>query len=119
VDEPERQQHDEPAQEEQRAPLALCKPLELNGKACAENSANAFKSTASVRMVSTALSIDEKDKGGLGNKNRSKIETRNMVTTFIATTPSKARPRNTSMASIRSVGLIGRGDAAPSEAIAI
>jgi hypothetical protein len=79
-----------------------------------ENSANAFKSTASIRMVSTALSIDEKDKGGLGNKNRSKIETRNMVTTFIATTPSKARPRNTSMASIRSAGPIGRGGVAPS-----
>ena len=69
-----------------------------------ENSANAFKSTASIRMVSTALSIDEKDKGGLGKRNCSKIETRNMVTTLIATTPSKARPRSTSMASIRSAG---------------
>ena len=41
-----------------------------------ENSANAFKSTASIRMVSTALSIDEKDKGGLGKKTarRSKRE---------------------------------------------
>ena len=43
-----------------------------------ENSANAFKSTASIRMVSTALSIGEKDRGGLGNRNRSKIETRNI-----------------------------------------
>jgi hypothetical protein len=47
-----------------------------------------------------------------------KIETRNMVTTLIARTPSNATPRNTSMASIRSVALIGRGNAAPSEAIA-
>ena len=79
-----------------------------------ENSANAFKSTANIRIVSTALSIDEKDKAGLGNRNRSKIETRNMVTTFIATTPSRAIPRNTSMASIRSAGPIGRGGVAPS-----
>jgi hypothetical protein len=42
-----------------------------------------------------------------------------MVTTFIATTPSRAIPRNMSMASIRSVGLVGRGDAWPSEVIAI
>ena len=43
-----------------------------------ENSANAFKSTASIRMVSTALSIGDKDQGGLGKRNRSKIETRNI-----------------------------------------
>ena len=36
VDEPERQQHDEPAHEQRRAALALRKPLELDGKACAE-----------------------------------------------------------------------------------
>ena len=36
VDEPERQQHDEPAHEQQRAALALGQPLELDGKACAE-----------------------------------------------------------------------------------
>ena len=41
-----------------------------------ENSANAFNSTASVRIVSTALSID--DAGGLGKRNCSKIETRNI-----------------------------------------
>ena len=39
-----------------------------------------------------ALLIDEKDKGGLGKRNCSKNETRNRVTTLIATTPSKARP---------------------------
>ena len=82
-----------------------------------ENSASAFRSTAIFRIVSMALSIADAE--GLGKRNRSKIETRNSVTTFIATTPSRAIPRNTSMASIRSVGLIGRGDAAPSEVIAI
>jgi uncharacterized protein len=59
------------------------------------------------------------DAGRVCERNRSKIETRNSVTTLIATPPSKARPRSTSMASIRSAGLIGRGGAAPSEAIAI
>ncbi len=84
-----------------------------------ENSAKAFNSTASVRMVSRALSIEEKDKGGFGKRNCSKIETRNSMTTLMARTPSRAMPRSTSMASIRSLGLIGRGDAAPSEVIAI
>ena len=42
-----------------------------------ENSASAFKSTASIRIVSTALSIGEKA-GGLGKRNCSKIETRNI-----------------------------------------
>src|SRR5204863_4417286 len=36
VDEPERQQHDKPAQKKRRATLARRKPLELDGKAYAE-----------------------------------------------------------------------------------
>jgi hypothetical protein len=82
-----------------------------------ENSASAFKSTASIRIASTTLSIG--DARAFCGRNRSKIETRNMVTTLIARTPSKATPRSTSMASIRSVGLVGRGDAAPSEVMAL
>jgi hypothetical protein len=41
-----------------------------------------------------------------------------MVVIFIAITPNSATPRNTSMASIRSTGFIGRGGATPS-AIAV
>jgi len=36
VDEPERQQHGEPAHEQRGAALAVRKPLELDGEACAE-----------------------------------------------------------------------------------
>ena len=36
VNEPEHQQHGEPAHEQRRAALAVRKPLELDGKACAE-----------------------------------------------------------------------------------
>ncbi len=77
-----------------------------------ENSASAFRSTNSIRIVSTTLSTG--DSLGLGKRNRSKNETRNSVTTFIATTPSRAIPRNTSMASIRSADPVGRGDVTPS-----
>ena len=49
--------------------------------------------------------------GSAFGKNCAKIETRNMVTIFIARTPNRAKPRSTSKASIRSDGLIGFGGA--------
>jgi hypothetical protein len=39
------------------------------------------------------------------------METRNMVTMFMASTPNRAKPRSTSIASIRSDGLTGFGGA--------
>jgi hypothetical protein len=39
------------------------------------------------------------------------METRNTVTMFIASTPNRAKPRSTSIASIRSDGLTGFGGA--------
>ena len=120
VNEPERQQHGEPAHEQRRAALAVRKPLELDGKACAEQQRKQRKRLQldGQRQDRFDGAVDRRCRG-LGERNCSKIETRNSVTTLIARTPSKATPRNTSMASIRSAGLIGRGDAAPSEAIAI
>ena len=57
-------------------------PLELDGKACAEQQRKQRQVPSNRRpasgSVSTALSIDDKDKGGLGKRNRSKIETRNI-----------------------------------------
>jgi hypothetical protein len=40
-------------------------------------------------------------------KNSSKLETRNSFTTLIASTPNRAMPLRTSMASMRSLGLTG------------
>ena len=77
-----------------------------------ENSASAFKSTASVRMFRRRCRSTMQEAWGRKTARRSKREI--SVTTLIATTPSNARPRNTSMASIRSEGPVGRGGVAPS-----
>jgi hypothetical protein len=70
-----------------------------------ENRAMAFNSTAIVRKVWTARSsVPVVFATG---KNSSKIETRNSLTTLIASTPNKAMPRRISMALMRSPGLTG------------
>jgi hypothetical protein len=70
-----------------------------------ENRAMAFNSTAIVRKVWTARSSVPVVLGT--GKNSSKKETRNSLTTLIASTPNKAMPRRISMASMRSPGLTG------------
>src|SRR5471032_1824675 len=70
-----------------------------------ENSASSLKSTATSRTALTARSSGPD--GSVFGKNCAKIETRNTVTMFMASTPNKAMPRSTSMASIRSDGPTG------------
>ena len=115
VDEPEHQQHGEPAHQQHRAPFAFSPAARTGWPGLRRTTAKTARAPSDRRTASGSFrrrcrsAIDR----GLGKRNRSKIETRNSVTTFIATTPSRAMPRNTSMASIRSADACrpGRCDA--------
>ena len=70
VDEPERQQHDEPAHEQRRAALAVRKPLELDGKACAEQQRKQRKRLQVDGQHQDGFdgSVDRRCRRGLGKK---------------------------------------------------
>ncbi|KRP99947.1 hypothetical protein AOQ72_12390 [Bradyrhizobium yuanmingense] len=82
--------------------------MELDGEADAEQQREQRKRLGVEATLSTAAT--ERSSGLAGSasgKNDAKMETRNMVTMFMASTPNRAKPRSTSIASSRSDGFTG------------
>ena len=112
-------QHDEPAQDKRRrrrSSQAARTGWQGPRRTAGRKQRQPFKSTASIRIVSTALSIG--DARAFCGRSRSKIETRHCHDVDRENAEQGNAPQHVDGVD-RSVGLIGRGDAAPSEVIAI
>ena len=109
VDQSDRQQDGQPAQQQCRPARVGRQPFELNGEANAEQHRKQRKGLQLDRHGQEVQyrAIQRRCRAAAGGRNCSKMETRNCIVTWMANTPNRARPRNASMASMRSEGFTG------------